>query len=278
MATTEELVQQELFDAAKSPESSEPSPAPEPVETPEPEAPTEAAAPSTEDPAKAPAKEAGSEPSEHIPAWRLREESEARRLAEDRARQLEARLTEARTHWEQQQKQTPKPAPDFFQDPGAAMQAAIEQALAPVRAEYQRSVMQLSRDSAENRHGAEAVSLAESVFMEARNKRMLDPADYERVVRAPNRFDAVVQWYKRVYALHTVGDDPSAWWEKEFETKMADPDFQTKVMEKIRGSAATRPAVTKLPPSLSRSTAAAPSGADRQGDLSHESLWASTMK
>jgi hypothetical protein len=49
-------------------------------------------------------------------------------------------------------------------------------------------------------------------------------------------------------------------------------------MERIRGSAATRPSVTQLPPSLSRSTAAASNGAGAGGDMSHESLWANATK
>jgi len=271
MATTEEAVQQELFDFAKS---SEPPPEPKAPE-PEAEASSEPEAPAEPAAAEPAAKPTGSDQSEHIPSWRLREEAEARRLAEDRARQLEARLNEVKVHREQQQ---PKPAPDFFTDPQAAMQAAIEQYFEPIRQEYHRSMMQVARDTAEYRHGAEAVAQAEQVFMEARNKKMLDPADYERVVRSPNRFDAVVNWYRRLYALHTVGDDPAAWWQKQFETKMADPKFQAEVMEKIKGSAATRPAMTKLPPSLSRSTAAASNGAGADGDLSHESLWANVMK
>jgi len=270
MATTEEMVQQELFDAAKSPEPpTESTPASEPEASPEPEASSESAPAESEKPA-------GKEPSESIPSWRLREEAEARRLAEDRARQLEARLNEVRVHREQQQ---PKPAvPDFFIDPQAAMRASMDEYFEPIRKEYHRSMMQVARDTAEYRHGAEAVAQAEQVFMEARNKNMLDPADYERVVRAPNRFDAVVNWYRRLYALHTVGDDPAAWWEKQFEAKMADPKFQASVLEKIKGTAATRPAMTKLPPSLSKSTAAASNGAGVDGDLSHESLWANTMK
>ena len=266
--STEEAVQQELFEAATSPEppaapepSAEPTPAPEPVAEPQPPEPSR----TSED---------------HVPSWRLREEAESRRLAEDRARTLEQRYNEAMAHWRQQQPQQQK-APDFYADPQAYVQAVIQQNLQqhlqPMQAEYHRAIQQLARGHAESVHGPEAVALAEKVFMEARDRRMLDPMDYERVVKSANRFDACVQWYKRLYSLHTVGDDPEAWWQKRHEEKLADPKFQAEVMEKLRGFAATRPAMTQLPPSLSRSTAAASNGAGTAGDLSHESLWASTM-
>jgi hypothetical protein len=266
--STEEAVQQELFEAATSPE---------PVS----ETPTESTTPEAPSPPEpAVSRPSGPDQSDSIPSWRLREEAEARRQAEDRARTLEERYNQAMAHWRQNQPQ-PK-APDFYADPQAYIEAAIQQnlqqRLQPVQAEYHRAIQQLARGQAESVHGAEAVALAEQVFMEARDRRMLDPMDYERVVRSPNRFDACVQWYKRLYSLHTVGDDPEAWWQKRHEEKLADPKFQAEVMERLRGIAATRPGMTRLPPSLSRSTAAASNGAGTGGDLSHESLWASATK
>jgi hypothetical protein len=59
---------------------------------------------------------------------------------------------------------------------------------------------------------------------------------------------------------------------------MADPQFQAKVLEKVRGSAATSPAETKLPPSLSKATASAPSAPEPLGDMSDASLFAYAMK
>ena len=272
--STEEAVQQELFDAAKSPEQQEPS-APEPSQEssagPEPEA---ASPESTPEPTRA---EQHAAPEESIPSWRLREEAEARRQAEDRARTLEQRYNEALAHWQQQNKKA-QPAPDFFQDPQAAVQAAIQQQLAPMQAQYHRAIQQLARGQAESVHGAEAVALAEKVFMQARDQRMLDPMDYERVVQAPNRFDACVEWYRRLYALHTVGNDPEAWYTKRRDAELADPKFQAQYLERIRGAAATRPAMTELPPTLSRSTAAAGNGAGTGGDMSNESLWANARR
>lgn len=277
--STEAEMQQELFDFAKSPEPPEqkpdkpdqseraeraeasggeprPEPAPDPKPAPVP----------PPQPAPPPA-------AESIPSWRLREEAEARRVAEDRARQMELRMAEIQTHLRQQQ-QKAKPAPNWFEDPEAAMQAALERYMQPYREEQERYRQASSRDQAEFRHGAEAVALAEKVFMDAYQRGVLDPHDFQRVANAPNRFDACVSWYKRLYSLHVVGDDPEAWYQKRLEAQMADPAFQTAMLKRIQGDAASRPAVTQLPPSLSRSTAAASNGAGTLGDMSHDSLWA----
>ena len=274
--STEEAVQQELFEAAKSPEPpAESKTSPEPSTTAEPSTsePSSSATPSES------SKASDQRSEDHVPSWRLREEAESRRLAEDRARTLEQRYNEAMAHWRQQQPQQ-KP-PDFFADPQAyvatAIQQSLQQHLTPLQNQYHRAIQQLSRHQAEAVHGAEAVALAEQVFMEARNRQMLDPADYERVVNSPNRFDACVNWYKRLYSLHTVGDDPEAWYTKRRDAELADPKFQAAYLERIRGDAAARPAMTKLPPTLSGSTSAASNGAGALGDMSHASLWASTM-
>ena len=269
MSTEEEAVQQELFDIAKSPEPSEDKGSESPAET--------SSAPSSEQTTD-PAPQAR-EREESIPSWRLREEAEARRVAEDRARAMEARLTEIQTHLQQQNRQqTQQKVPGWYEDPEAATRAYVQQYFQPIYQQQQQAMMQLARDSAEYRYGAENVALAEQTFLEARDRKILDPMDYERVVRAPNRYDACVQWYKRLYALHTVGEDPETWYTKRRDAELADPKFQAAYLEQIRGQAATRPGVTKLPPSLSRSTAAAPNGAGTLGDMSHESLWANAIK
>jgi hypothetical protein len=258
--STEEAVQQELFDIAKSPEP--------PAES----------APSAPEPASVEAPRSEPQPSqapESIPSWRLREEAEGRRVAEERARTLQARMEQIEAHWRQQQGS--QQTPSWFEDPQAAMRAALEEYNRPILQQRHNFEMKMSREMAEYRYGPEAVNLAEKFFMDARAKGILDPLDHERVVSAPNRFSAVVEWYKRLYSLHTVGDDPEAWYKKRRDAELADPKFQAQYLERIRGDAATRPGMTELPPTLSRSTTAAGNGAGL-GDMSHESLWAHTRK
>jgi hypothetical protein len=259
---TPEQLQADLFQSSIEPEPVT-APQPEPAAEPSPavEAPAPVAPPPPSDTSEG-----------HVPPWRLREEADARRMAEDRARALEARLNEIATHLQQSQKQ-----PDFFENPDKATQELIVRTLQPI-AEQQRKVeMYNSKMIAGLRHGDDKVEEAEQAFLQARASETLDAADYERVVQAPNRYDAVVQWHKRQAVLASVGDDPNAWFEKKLAEKMADPTFQASMLEKVRGTAATRPSETRLPPSLSRSTAVASSAGDGVGDMSDKSLFRFAM-
>src|SRR5215475_5941602 len=219
-----------------------------------------AAAPTPPTPA-APSPPEGAEAA--IPSWRLREEAEARRAAEERARTLEERLNQVITHV--QQAEAAKKAPDFFEDPNKATQALIVETLKPFAEELMRreentrqALMYMGRMAASSAYGAETVDEAEQAFLKARDAKTLDTNDYEAVVQSPNRYDAVVKWHRRQSTLEAVGDDPRAWFEKELETRMADPEFQAKFLERVRTDASARPAQTNLPPSLSRVPAAAP--------------------
>jgi hypothetical protein len=258
--------QEELFQEALAPE---PQQAPEPEPQPPP--------PSAEPP-RAPVEEG-------IPSWRLREEAEARRGLEEQNRQLAGRLQQYEAHLRRQQ---PQQAPDFFEAPERAVAYSVQQALAqhlqPFFQQQQQAqqaqhqaLLHYGRSVAEFRHGEDKVKAAEDAFLQAYQQRMMDPMDFQRVVGAPNRYDAVVQWHQRHTALSTVGTDPNAWFEKELEARMADPKFQSSMMEKVRGKAGSRPADVRLPPSLSRAPASAGNGAGDLGDLSNASLWSHAM-
>jgi len=272
---TEQEVQQELFKQALAPEA----PAAEPPK-PEEQVPQPPAPPPAEPPQPAP--QAG----EGIPSWRLREEAEARRVAEDRARMLEERLNQIAARVEQA-KGPEAPAPDFFADPTKATQAVVmemmKQAFTPLveemrrnQAQNQQSNMARDRLVAGVVHGADKVNEAEEAFLKARADETLDTMDYERVVQAPNRYDEVVKWHRRQNVISSVGDDPNAWFEQQLEARMGDPQFQAKFLERVRTGAAGRPSEVKLPPSLSK-VPAAQGSSDVQGDMSDRSLFAYAM-
>jgi hypothetical protein len=242
-----------------------PQPAPTPEPTPAAPEPPQPSPPAAQE--ELPLRDA-----EGIPSWRLREEAEGRRQAEDRARQLEERLNKLTQHLQQTQKQ-----PDFFDDPNKATMEIISRTLGPVMENIHRQNMAMGRMIAETTHGSDGVAAAEQAFLAAMSDQSLDPVDYERVVQSPNRYDAVVQWHKRQSVLGEVGNDPNAWFEQQLEARMADPQFQAKFMERVRSDAARRPPVTELPPSLSNVTAARGNASDVVGDLSDASLWASVM-
>lgn len=268
MATEEQVpipTEQQVFEFARAPEVPM-EPPPQEAETPPSAA--EAPPPSAEPPIADPAA---------VPSWRLREEAEARRVAEDRARELELRLAEITTHLRQQQ---PPKKPDFFESPETATEAILQRYITPFVEEQRKATMALGKMVAASVHGADKVDEAEKAFLEARRDQTLDTMDYERVVQAPNRYDAVVQWHKRQAVLSSVGDDPVAWFEKQLEARLADPKFQASLLEKVKTSSKPGPtkSVVELPPSLSRTTAAAGNGQEQIGDLSDASLFAQAMR
>jgi len=127
-------------------------------------------------------------------------------------------------------------------------------------------------------HGNDVVDKAEKAFLDAKDAETLDPVEYERVVQAHNRYDAVVQWHNRQNTLSTVGTNPQAWFDQQWKARLAsDPQFQAEALKVIQGAAAGAPSVTRLPPSLSKATAAA-GNADSPGDMSDRGLFAYAMK
>lgn len=261
----------ELFESAFQDE------APEQVATPEPEIPQERPrdehgrfAPKAQEEAQQPAPvlEKPEPKTEGIPSWRLKEEAEARRAADERANRLEREMAELRQQVTQQssKKAEPEqPAPEPW-DPGYT-EYVQNQAAAAVQSRYEAAIQAMAKETAYARHTEEVVSAAEKAFVEANNSRTLDQADFHRVMNAPNRYSAVVEWHKRQQVFSTVGNDPNAWLEKQLEERLKDPAYQAQLIERIRGTAqpGTRP-VTQLPPSLNKATRAAASAEDDDSD------------
>lgn len=261
----------ELFESAFQDE------APEQVETPEPETPQERPrdehgrfAPKAQEEAQQPAPvlEKPEPKTEGIPSWRLKEEAEARRAADERANRLEREMAELRQQVTQQssKKAEPEqPAPEPW-DPGYT-EYVQNQAAAAVQSRYEAAIQAMAKETAYARHTEEVVTAAEKAFVEANNSRTLDQADFHRVMNAPNRYSAVVEWHKRQQVFSTVGNDPNAWLEKQLEERLKDPAYQAQLIERIRGTAqpGTRP-VTQLPPSLNKATRAAASAEDDDSD------------
>jgi hypothetical protein len=264
----ESLSDADIFRSAMTSEApaqaQEPGPKSEPEPTPEPRPELgQPPAPTPVPPAPA------ATPPDGVPSWRLREEAEARRVAEDRARQLESRLSEVASHLQQQQGKEH----NFFEEPTKATEALLLRYLQPFAEESRKERMYNSKLLAGALHGSQKVEEAETAFLEARANESLDPVDYEAVVQSPNRYDAVVKWHKKRSTLAAVGDDPTAWFNKQLEASLADPKFQAKMLERIQGDAAARPSGTRLPPTLSRSTSSAPTNGRSPGDGSDSSLW-----
>jgi hypothetical protein len=195
----------------------------------------------------------------HVPSWRLREVSEARRAAEKLAEEASRELRELRAQVQsfqrqQQQPTQPQQDPDWFDDPRGATLHAV----APLQEMVLSAKMRADRLEAAFEFSKEEVSEAEKAFNEAAATGAIDPNEHRRINSSPNPFAAAIDWHRRNRVLSEVGTDPNAWLEKKLEERMNDPAFLQQALDRARG-VASQPAqggspVTRLPPSLNRAS------------------------
>lgn len=168
-------------------------------------------------------------------------------------------------------------APDFWEDPNAFVQGA----LTPVQQQMQQQREQFSKMLAQQAHGKETVDTAYQAFAQAAQANPSTMAgEYQSIMKSDHPYDALVAWHKRQETLRTVGNDPNAWLEAEMEKRLADPAYQAKVLEKIKGAAAANlnrsAPVTSLPPSLNRLPAGGNTAEDN--DVSDAALFSHAMR
>lgn len=220
------------------------------------------------------------ETSQGIPPWRLREEAEARRAAEERARQIEQDMLALRQQIAQQQPQTPETPPDIFEDAAAFVDHRNRAAIDPIKSEVQSLREFYSQRDAVREHGAEKVQAAFTALDQAAKSG--DPEAQAAVARVKSSLDPfgdIVKWHQKQTIFSTIGPDPEAFIERTLEERLKDPAYQAKLLERIRGSAQARPSsVTQLPPSLNRATSVAPVGAQEDDDDSDAGLLNSALR
>ena len=88
----------------------------------------------------------------------------------------------------------------------------------------------------------------------------------------------LLEWHRQNKTMQEVGNDLTAFRQREQERLLSDPAFLAKAIEKARASAqpspGARPAsAVNLPPSLTRATNASADLAADDNDLSDEGLW-----
>ena len=218
----------------------------------------------------------------HVPSWRLREEREAREAAD-------RRFAEAQAHWQRQfaelQARLPKPeqpqVPDVFEKPNEFLEHGIRQAVDPIANQIGQMREFFSRRDAERDHGSEKVKAAYDWLAQGMANR--DPevvATYQRAMQSMHPFGDIVQAHQQRMVFQQIGSDPNAWFEKEPERRMADPQFAANQLQKIQQSTRTsndgskaQNTTIKLPPSLNRASSAQ-IAADDDGDMSDAGLFA----
>lgn len=211
----------------------------------------------------------------HVPSWRLREVSEAKRAAERRAEENERKARELEQLLQQiQRSQQPQQQPQNLVDAlfGDKPEEAIGQVVSPILQPFQKMAVEAKqradRLEAAFQYSREDVEAAEKAFNEAAASGQMDRNEWARIQNSPNPFAAAVEWHKRNTVLSEVGTDPNAWLEKKLEERLNDPAFLAKAIERVRGGQAPQAGgsapstVTRLPPSLNRAAGSAPRGSD----------------
>lgn len=150
------------------------------------------------------------------------EKQKVKRYTEQIA-EFDKKLTEQNTAWERRFEQligavkpkpeeVAKPRPEIWDNPDEFVQSGVQAVLTPFQTELQKTLHGIAKDAAIARHG-DAVDAAEQAFMLAVQNRTVDAADFDKVLKAPNRYSAAVEWHKRSQAQAEIGD-PVAFKEK----------------------------------------------------------------
>jgi hypothetical protein len=115
-----------------------------------------------------------------------------------------------------QQPRQPEPPPEFDWDNphltiDQRIEAKVAQERAAIQAEFQRQREAVQSQFAITRHGEDVVKAAYHALQAARETDPNWGADYQRIMRSPDQYEAMVQWHKRQSVLHEVGTDPEAY-------------------------------------------------------------------
>lgn len=217
-----------------------------------------------------PEKVKAEEPERGPPAWRLKEEADARRSAEQRAAQLEQQLQQ----FMRQQEQAKAP-PDIFENPGAFVDQGVRTAVDPIKQEIGQLREFYSQREAVREHGAEKVKAAYDWIAQGMQSR--DPermAIYNRAMGSFDPYGEIVSSHAKQSLFEQIGTDPSAYVEKQLDERLKDPAYQAKLLERIRSATQARPdaKTTIMPPSLGRVSSSAPR-TDEDDDLSEAGLF-----
>lgn len=219
-----------------------------------------------------------------VPSWRLREQREraeaAERQFQDAQSQFQRQIAELQARLPKAEQQQ---APDIFENPGQFVEHATRQHLDPVRNEIGQLREYYSQRDAIREHGAEKVQAAYQVLEKGMSSR--DPeawATYQRAMSSMDPYGTIVGWHQQREVYSQIGNDPKAWFEKELEKRMSDPQFAAQQLQRIQQSTQQSSAAKQtqsrvaLPPSLSRMSSAQVATDD--GDLTDASLFANAMR
>lgn len=211
------------------------------------------------------AEKPASEPERGPPAWRLKEEADARRAAEQERDRYRVELENFRKQQEQQR----NPPKDIFEDAPGFVDQRVQTTVDPIKQEIGQLREFYSQREAVRTHGQEKVKAAYDWIAQGMQSR--DPermAIYQRAMGSFDPYGEIVSSHQKQALFEQIGTDPGAYVEKQLDERLKDPAYAAKLLERIRGVTQQRPSssVTQLPPSLSRVSSGLPRAGDDDDD------------
>ena len=207
-----------------------------------------------------------------VPSSRLKEEAEARRRAEKELSEARALLMEMQKaslrQMQPAQQQQVEEKPDFWSDPEAFINRALEQRLVPVQQQVTERNLAISEMQAVKDYGHDTVKSAYDALGSYVQSSPAAQHDYYQIMQSPHPFDALVKWHQRASAMAEIGTDPEGY------RKKLEEEIRAKVLSEMKqtGQHESSNSVVRLP-SLNRMTSAA-SGSQSSSAPSDAELFA----
>ena len=197
-----------------------------------------------------------------VPSGRFREESAARRKAEqerdDLQRQIEL-LSRRQQAPAREQLQAP-PKVDMFENPQGFVEQTIAPYLEQVRDDFQKQREAMSLNYAVDRHGGPTVSAARQQLEEGMSRG--DPnawGTYNRAMQSQDPYGVIVRWHRDVTQLQEIGGDLEGYKQRIREEALQDPEYRKRVIETLRSQANGSAQQVFRPAGRQQSQAPAPS-------------------
>ena len=202
------------------------------------------------------------QPEARIPSGRLREESEARRRAEQEISELRARIAAYEVN--RSQPQAPPKKIDIFDDPAAFVRQEMTPYLQQMEERHRLTLERQSTENAQRFYGAETVDSAYNALRSGMGNS--DPqawAVYHSAMGSHDPYGVITRWFVDRQTIGEIGGDLQAYKQRIREEALKDPEFQRQVFQVARGQAMTQinrpvptvqqttPPSSSFPPSVS---------------------------
>jgi hypothetical protein len=189
-------------------------------------------------------------PDEAIPSWRLREETQRRREAEERLAAASAQLQQFLNQARQQQQRQPEPLPDLIEQPEAYARA-IEQRLTQ---QFEQRDIARSLFRADKQYGEEFRKAYEAFNspQHANDEHLL-----ARVRNSYDQGEAILTWHREQEVLREIGNNPVTYKQRIRSELMQDAEFRKEFMASMRAEATSKPSSVTSLPNLSRAPGSA---------------------